>query len=216
MANGRSTAPSANLPSRTGPSPARPIAQQSAVGSKRSDPIILLSPSASSLLRMSNIKSFLDTGVFVPPDHPTLSSQTTANLLHITRPLKSLSERPYRFILVDSPEQFKPDYWSRVVAVFTTGQTWQFRSYKWREPQELFGHVLGIYVGEKSAPAPDAVKGWGSSVKCFEVDRWDERAHGANVDLETRKSRRWRDQEAVEEVWRSLENYMRGRGEWRK
>lgn len=193
---------------------AKPAA--SSVSSKRSDPIILLSPSASSLLRMSNIKTFLDTGLYVPPDHPTLSTQTTANLLHITRTLHSLSEKPYRFILVDSPDQFKPDYWSRVVAVFTTGQVWQFRGYKWREPQELFGHVLGIFVGEKGLPIPSEVKGWGSSVKTYAVERWDERAHGANVDQEARAGRRWRDRETVEEVWRAIEASMRGRGEWRR
>lgn len=198
--------------------PAAGISKQpaSAVSSKRSDPIILLSPSASSLLRMSNIKTFLDTGLYVPPDHPTLSTQTTANLLHITRTLHSLSEKPFRFILVDSPDQFKPDYWSRVVAVFTTGQSWQFRSYKWREPQELFGHVLGIYVGEKGPPIPAEVKGWGSSVKTYAVERWDERAHGANVEPETRTGRRWRDRETVEEVWRAIEAHMRGRGEWKR
>ncbi|KIW55968.1 hypothetical protein PV05_04671 [Exophiala xenobiotica] len=205
---------SAQLATRPATGPSKPMA--SAVSSKRSDPIILLSPSASSLLRMSNVKTFLDTGLYVPPDHPTLSTQTTANLLHITRTLHSLGEKPYRFILVDSPEQFKPDYWSRVVAVFTTGQVWQFRGYKWREPQELFGHVLGVYVGEKGLPTPPEVKGWGSSVKTFAVERWDERAHGANVDQETRVARRWRDRETVEEVWRSIEGHMRGRGEWKR
>ncbi|KIW48840.1 uncharacterized protein PV06_01401 [Exophiala oligosperma] len=204
----------AQLATRPATGPSKPI--PSAVSSKRSDPIILLSPSASSLLRMSNIKTFLDTGLYVPPDHPTLSTQTTANLLHITRTLHSLSEKPYRFILVDSPEQFKPDYWSRVVAVFTTGQVWQFRGYKWRTPQELFGHVVGVYVGEKGLPIPPEVKGWGSSVKTFTVERWDERAHGGHVDQDTRVSRRWRDRETVEEVWRAIEGYMRGRGEWRR
>jgi parafibromin len=196
--------------------PAKPLVAP--VSSKRQDPIILLSPSASSLLRLSNFKSFLDSGLFVPPDHPTLSSQTTANLLHITRPLQSLdpSGRPYRFIIVDSPEQFKPDYWNRVVAVFTTGQVWQFRGYKWREPQELFGHVLGIYVGERGGQVPGEVKGWGSGVKSFFVDRWDERAHGSTVDQSTREGRRWRDREVVEEVWRTIEAYMRGKPEWRR
>ncbi|KAJ9499851.1 accessory factor associated with RNA polymerase II [Exophiala xenobiotica] len=205
---------SAQLATRPATGLSKPM--PSAVSSKRSDPIILLSPSASSLLRMSNVKTFLDTGLYVPPDHPTLSTQTTANLLHITRTLHSLGEKPFRFILVDSPEQFKPDYWSRVVAVFTTGQVWQFRGYKWREPQELFGHVLGVYVGEKGLPTPPEVKGWGSSVKSFAVERWDERAHGANVDQDSRVARRWRDRETVEEVWRSIEGYMRGRGEWKR
>lgn len=28
----------------------------------------------------------------------------------------------------------------RVVAVFTTGQLWQFKQYKWHDPKELFRH----------------------------------------------------------------------------
>jgi parafibromin len=130
--------------------------------------------------------------------------------------MRSLSDKPYRFIIVDSPEQFKPDYWSRVVAVFTTGQTWQFRGYKWREPQELFSHVLGIYVGEKGAPVPSEVRGWGNGVRTFTVERWDERSHGQGVEQETRVARRWRDREVVEEVWRAVEGWMRGRGEWKR
>ncbi|KAF7503510.1 hypothetical protein GJ744_003661 [Endocarpon pusillum] len=186
--------------------------------SKRQDPIILLSPSASSLLRLSNIKSFLDSGLFVPADHPQLSSQTSTNLLHITRPLRSLdpSGRPYRFIIVDSPEQFKPDYWNRVVAVFTTGQVWQFRSYKWREPQELFGHILGVYVGERGQNPPNEVRSWGSGVKSFFLERWDEKAHGTNVDVQTREGRRWRDRETVESLWGAIEGHMRSKGEWRR
>ena len=140
----------------------------------------------------------------------------TPNILHVTRSMPSLSQKPYRFILVDSPDQFKPEYWSRVVAVFTTGQTWQFRGYKWREPQQLFENVLGIFVGEKGQPLPNEIKGWGSAVKRFEVDRWDERGHGSNVDSEQRANQRWRDRETVEELWRGIEGYMRSRGEWRR
>jgi parafibromin len=139
-----------------------------------------------------------------------------ANLLHITRLLPKLSSRPFRFILVDSPDQFKPDYWSRVVAVFTTGQTWQFRGYKWREPQELFGHVLGIYLGERNVPVPSEVLGWGSNVRKFQVDRWDERGMGA-VEASVREGKRWRDREVVEEIWRTVEHWMGSKGaEWKR
>lgn len=193
------------------PTPSKPALNQ-----KRVDPIIMLSPSASSLLRMSNIKTFLETGLFVPFDHPQLASFSAANLLHLTRPMKQLSEKPFRFILVDSPDNFKPEYWSRVVAVFTTGQTWQFRGYQWREPQELFSHVLGLYVGEKGLPVPAEVKSWGSNVKTFLVDRWDERSHGVNVDHETRVARRWKDMEVVEELWRQIELAMRGNPIWKR
>ncbi|KAJ9138858.1 Cell division control protein 73 [Pleurostoma richardsiae] len=176
--------------------------------SRRPDPIILLSPSASSLLRMSNIKSFLEGGHYVPPDN---NSQAT--MLHITRLMRDVDPvRPMRFILVEGPEQFKPEYWNRVVAVFTTGQTWQFKNYRWSNPGELFKHVLGIYVGWRGEQPPDAVRGWGHRVlNCAvdKVDRWrDPNASAAD-------SGRWRDREVVESIWKAIEANMRAKG-WKR
>lgn len=123
--------------------------------SGRPDPIILLSPSASSLLRMSNIKAFLEGGSYVPADSSSSTSSSSASILHITRLIPSVDPtRPLRFIIVDTPEQFKPEYWSRVVAVFTTGQVWQFKSYKWQQPHELFRHTLGVFVGWRGIKYP--------------------------------------------------------------
>jgi parafibromin len=59
---------------------------------------------------------------------------------------------------VDTPEQFKPEYWSRVVAVFTTGQMWQFKSYKWQQPTELFRNTVGVYVGWRGEQLPEIEK----------------------------------------------------------
>lgn len=112
--------------------------------SRRPDPIILLSPSASALIRLSNARSFLEDGKFAPAD----AGSTGASMLHVQRSMPNIDPtRPMRFILVEGPEQFKPEYWNRVVAVFTTGQTWQFKNYKWSNPNELFKHVLGVYLG---------------------------------------------------------------------
>lgn len=189
----------------------------------RPDPIILLSPSASSLIRMSNIKSFLQDGVFVPPDHPTLSTSTEANFMELKRPLRIKADpsnpnasaigsgpgsrglKPTKFILVDGTTNFKPEYWSRLVAVFTTGQTWQFKSYKWSSPPELFKHATGIYVGWRGEEVPAQVKGWGRGVESFAVERWDEKGgiHGGG---------RWRDREIVEGIWTAIEEGMRLRG----
>ena len=170
---------------------------------RRPEPIILLSPSASSLLRMSNIKSFLDNGIYTPPD----SASSNANLLHISRLLPSIDpQRPLRFILVDTPEQFKPDYWSRLAAVFTTGQTWQFKSYKWQSPPDLFNHALGIYVGWRGEDVPSAVKGWGRGVMSTQLDKW----HGNQG-----SQGRWRDRETVEAIWTAIEESMKSKG-WNK
>ncbi|KAK4548374.1 hypothetical protein LTR36_010245 [Oleoguttula mirabilis] len=165
---------------------------------RRPEPIILLSPSASSLLRMPNIKTFLEEGIYSPPE----SAGTGANILHLTRTLPSISPngKPTRFILVDDPSSFRPDYWDRLVAVFTTGQTWQFKNYKWQQPAELFSHALGVYVGWKGEVVPDTVKGWGRGVMVAQIDKGDQR---------------WRDREVVEDVWRGIEGRMRAMG-WGK
>lgn len=181
----------------SGPTPSRPAG-------RRPDPIILLSPSASSLLRLTNIRSFLEEGRFVPAEGPG----TGTNMLHVSRTMRDIDpSRPVRFILVEGPEQFKPEYWNRVVAVFTTGQAWQFKSYKWPAPPELFKHVLGVYVGWKGDRVPDAVVGWGHRVVTFGVDRWREGvgAEGA----------RFRDNEVVEGIWRAIEGSMRAKG-WKR
>ncbi|GAB7352036.1 hypothetical protein MBLNU459_g2549t1 [Dothideomycetes sp. NU459] len=196
----RSKAPAPTAP-LSAPTPAL---RGSGKPSRRPEPIILLSPSASSLLRLSNIKSFLVDGVYSPP---TSTSSTGLNILHINRPLSSIDpSRPLRFILVETPDNFKPDYWSRVVAVFTTGQAWQFKGYKWQNPADLFSHALGVYVGWRNEGVPDSVKGWGRSVLSVGVDKWREGQTN---------QQRYRDRETVEEVWSAIENSMRARG-WGK
>ncbi|OOF99685.1 hypothetical protein ASPCADRAFT_203454 [Aspergillus carbonarius ITEM 5010] len=205
------------------PSPSAGLSQPRKGSSKTQDPIILLSPSASSLIRMSNVRSFLQDGVFIPPDHSSLT-MSNSNILYISRPLRmnsdpsssslrpgggsssqSTSRKPTRFILVDSTANFRPDYWQRLVAVFTTGQTWQFKSYKWSSPPELFKHATGVHVGWRGDDVPREVRSWGRGVQSFGVERWDEKggAHGAG---------RWRDREVVEGIWTAIEEGMRLRG----
>ncbi|KAK3502681.1 RNA pol II accessory factor, Cdc73 family-domain-containing protein [Neurospora crassa] len=171
---------------------------------RRPDPIILLSPSASSLLRMSNIRDFLENGRYTLPDH-----NASISVLHVSRMMKDIDpNRPMRFILVEGPEQFKPEYWNRVVAVFTTGQAWQFKNYRWSQPTDLFRHVLGIYVGWRGEQPPESVRSFGHRVLATSVDKVrDPAAAGAE--------NRWRDREVVESIWKAIEGNMRSKG-WRK
>lgn len=199
LGRARKTAP-ASAPSIP-TNPALRPAVNPAKPNRRPEPIILLSPSASSLLRMSNIKSFLDGGVYEPPDS---SSSDAANILHVMRSLPSIEPaRPMRFILVDSPDMFKPDYWARVAAVFSTGQIWQFKSYKWQSPPDLFSHALGVYVGWRGEEVPSTVKGWGRGVISVQIEKWNPHQPASN---------RWRDREVVEGIWTAIEDSMRAKG----
>ncbi|KAL1957518.1 hypothetical protein VTO42DRAFT_5744 [Malbranchea cinnamomea] len=225
--------PGAVKPGMKPPAPsAGLIRQPSAPVSRRPpNPIILVSPSASSLLRMSNIKTFLSDGVYIPPDHPSLAKSTGSNLLQVSRTLRTVPDaaqaaaraagrpvppssvpKPTIFILVDSTADFKPDYWNRVVAVFTTGQTWQFKSYKWSSPPELFKHATGIYVGWRGEEVPKEVKGWGRGVRTFQIDRWDEKTANVTGPGVVGGTGRWRDRGVVEDIWATIEEGMRARG----
>ncbi|KAF1819467.1 CDC73-domain-containing protein [Dissoconium aciculare CBS 342.82] len=176
------------------PNPALRPPVKPAQSGRRLEPIILLSPSASSLVRMPNIKSFLDTGEY----SPVMPGSDSPTILHISRALKTIHPNSQtRFILVDDPTNFRPDYWSRVVAVFTTGQTWQFKGYKWQNPAELFSHAMGIYVGWKGEKVPETVKGWGRGVLSVQIEKG---------------TQRWRDREVVEHIWSQLEIRMRAQG----
>lgn len=146
---------------------------------------------------MSNIKSFLDQGIFTPPN----TESTASNLLQLTRVLPSISSQPVRFILVDSTQNFKPPYWARVVAVFTTGQPWQFKSYKYPHPADLFSHYPGVFVGWQGEETPDNIKAWGRGVLTVKVDKWTGSSEG-----------RWRDREVVETIWARVEEHMRREG----
>ena len=202
FANGgpRPAASNPSAPISNGAKSPMPLVQNRTKPGRRPEPIILLSPSASSLLRMSNVKSFLSDGLYTPPD----STSTSPNLLHVSRLLPSIDpNRPLRFILVDTPELFKPDYWSRLAAVFTTGQLWQFKSYKWTDPPELFAHALGIHVGWRGEDIPSSVKGWGRGVVSMGIDKYNAQ-QGAQG--------RWRDREVVESIWTVIEESMRNRG----
>lgn len=173
---------------------------------RRPEPIILVSPSASSLLRLSNIRSFLQDGKYVPAEYSANTSADSASILHIMRPVTSIDPNPMRFIIVDTPEQFKPEYWSRVVAVFTTGQAWQFKNYKWQQPQDLFRHTLGVYVGFRGDTVPDTIRGWGRGVLSTQVDKYSSAAAASS---------RFRDREVVEGIWKAIEDNMRHKG-WRR
>ncbi|KAG6003176.1 hypothetical protein E4U21_002290 [Claviceps maximensis] len=190
------------------PGPASSLSLNQKGPTRRPDPIILLSPSASSLLRMTNARSFLEDGKFVPAD----ASGSTASMLHVQRVMRAIDpNRAMRFILVEGSEQFKPEYWNRVVAVFTTGQTWQFKNYKWSSPNELFKHTIGVYVGWRGDQVPESIRSWGHRVLSTGVDRW---RGGGGGGTDGADASRFRDKEVVEQIWKSIEMNMRNRG-WR-
>nr|CDI52906.1 related to CDC73-DNA-directed RNA polymerase II accessory protein [Melanopsichium pennsylvanicum 4] len=85
------------------------------------------------------------------------------------------------------------DPWNRVIGVFTTGQAWQFKTYKWSEPRELFKNVMGVYVRWHNEPQNANIRDW--NVVEIQVDR----------------NKRHTDKQAVSHFWRQLESWTQRR-----
>ena len=101
-------------------------------------------------------------------------------------------------MIVDGVEKFKPDYWDRVVCVFTTGQPWQFKDYKWREPHALFQNVRGVIVQHTGEEVPASAKNWNI------------------VPVRIERGKRYRDLETAEGFWEGIERWMEARGKIRR
>jgi len=127
----------------------------------------------------------------------------------VSRMMPSINPNgPMRFLLTETSDFPKPDDWARLVAVFTTGQLWQFKGYKWSQPAELFSKAMGVYVGWTGDQVPDAVKGWGRAVKAVGVEKWS----SGNAAAGGQAVGRWKDREVVESIWVAIEASMRAKG----
>ncbi|CAB4256186.1 similar to Saccharomyces cerevisiae YLR418C CDC73 Component of the Paf1p complex [Maudiozyma barnettii] len=158
----------------------------------RKDPIILIPSATSSILTLSNIKEFLEHSKYINPRDITIT--TDNDLVTVEKKFEKIS-RPIRFLIVNNTRMFtKPEYWDRVVAVFTTGHTWQFSNYQWNTAQDLFQHCNGYYFHFNGDEVPQHVQQW--NVQRIALD----------------KHQRFKDVEVVRFFWSNLEKSLIAKG----
>ncbi|KZT54345.1 CDC73-domain-containing protein [Calocera cornea HHB12733] len=168
-------------------------------------PIIMISSSPTSLITMHNVKLFLETATFTPSqqarDAALAQGITKAEDVIpvyrkrvVTLPSGEVQERLGKYFVVDGVEALgkfgfggDPD---RVVCVLTTGQSWQFKPYKWPDPKALFHNVKGVYVQWAHDPSNNAIKDWNVSV------------------LKVDQSRRHVDKSVVAQFWKELDAWV--------
>lgn len=165
--------------------------------SRLRDPIILLSPSASSLITMHNVKKFLEEGIFVAPEVAARETGGPApELLSLAYKSKLQAGKTLRFVVVENTDKFKPDYWDRLLVVFTTGQAWQFKQYaqSFSDPRSLFHKTKGVLVRYKDEPTNQAEKDW--NIQGVQLDRVS----------------RYNDRVTVSGFWDSIERWIEEKG----
>jgi parafibromin len=171
--------------------------QQSVSKDKRpQNPIILISPSASAVLTMANIKAFLERGQYISPqtnDPEQQNNLSSADLTMITHTFPKIGK--ITFMCVDNTDKFsKEEHWDRTIAVFTTGQKWQFKNYKWSSPTELFQKIKGYYFHFEKDPIPQTCNEW--NIEKIGLD----------------KHKRFKDAVVLNHFWGSLERAMIAKG----
>ncbi|KAJ3775129.1 RNA polymerase II accessory factor cdc73 family protein [Lentinula raphanica] len=167
-------------------------------------PIIMISSSPTALITMYNVKKFLQESTFELSETARARAQAEGNirpddvviidrkLTHI-EPSGKETVSQQRYIVIDSQDaltKFGADAWDRVVCVMTTGQAWQFRSYKWSEPKVLFHHVKGVYVSWANDSSNPKIKDW--NVTELKIDQ----------------QRRHIDKSVVAHFWKLLDDWM--------
>ncbi|CUM66137.1 uncharacterized protein PRCAT00003794001 [Priceomyces carsonii] len=168
--------------------------QKQAKTAPKKQPIIIISPASTALISLSNIKEFLEDGKFVPP------SRKTSGIVTINHKSDRLVSAAQRIMVVDNTDMFtKPEYWDRVIAIFTTGQSWQFSKYKYSRPELLFQRYTGYYVSYTGDVTPKQIRDW--NVREIKVDRGE---------------KRFRDKMIVKDFWAEIEKILISKGHGRQ
>ena len=169
------------------------------------DPIILLSNSPTALINMFNVRALLQDGVFVPPEEARKQAGGIPELVVTIQSRSSdAPNRPQgrarRVLVVDSAEAVnrlgtgapgsEQDPWNRVIAVFTTGQLWQFKNYRWTDPRDLFRNAMGVYARWNNDTPSAQLRDW--SVTELQIDR----------------TKRHTDKQLAAFFWRTLDGWV--------
>lgn len=159
-------APSGRKPSSSEAAPPKEEAKSTAPPSSssfgRNYPIIILPGSLTTCITMINVKDFLLEGMYISVEEKRSAGAQKERDLLLLRDLPNGSRLIYR--VIDDPTKLTSADWDYVVAVFATGQLWQFKNWKYPTPVALFQHVLGIHVCVDSAAVDANILSWNCKV----------------------------------------------------
>ncbi|CCI39527.1 unnamed protein product [Albugo candida] len=151
-------------------------------------PIIVVPAGYSDLFTMYNVKDFLQDGVYVPIHQKKDQGLRKDQAFTI---VKEYNGEEFKFKVVDSVNRFRDKEWSCVVGVLVSGQTWQFKGWKWAFPLQVFKRVCGIHIHRQGSQLSDEIKKWDVKILMIHPDK------------------RHLDKVAAKEFWRYLFEHLK-------
>ncbi|CAI5735469.1 unnamed protein product [Hyaloperonospora brassicae] len=151
-------------------------------------PIIVVPAGFSDLFTMLNAQEFLEDGVYVSNMQKKASGLRKQQELMITH---EEDGHVYTFKVVDTVSRFRDKDWRSVVGVIVSGQSWQFKGWKWKFPLEVFKKVCGVHIYNQGSQLNPDIKQWDVKVLMIHPDK------------------RHLDKVAAKEFWRFLFAFMK-------
>ncbi|KAI9992876.1 hypothetical protein PInf_014811 [Phytophthora infestans] len=127
-------------------------------------PIIVVPAGFSDLFTMLNAKDFLEDGVYVS----NMQKKSEDSSMMITH---EEDGHVYTFKVVDTVNRFRDKDWRSVVGVIVSGQSWQFKGWKWKFPLEVFKKVCGVHIYNQGSQLNPEIKQWDVKVLMIHPDK---------------------------------------------
>ncbi|EQC37358.1 hypothetical protein SDRG_05575 [Saprolegnia diclina VS20] len=120
-------------------------------------PIIVVPAGVSDLINLLNAKDFLEDGAYITTAQKKAEGcrKSASILINYTD-----NEETHQFRIVDSVARLNDKEWKSIVGVIVSGQTWQFKDWKWNFPMEVFKRACGIHIYSHGTTLNEEIKKW--------------------------------------------------------
>eukprot|EP01035_Chromulina_nebulosa_P019189 gene19189-25035_t len=174
---GSSSNPNENVSNVFDESPVKKSKDDQSVKRVEKTPIIIVPSALTSCITSVNAVDFLQNG----------------NYITVEEKLNQGGGRRVVYKIIDNPSTENDFDWSRVVAVFASGQPWQFKNWKWTNPVELFQNVLGVHLTMDDRLVDANIQSWNCKI------------------LRVYRFKKHLDSEAANEFWAYFDEFVRVR-----
>lgn len=161
----------------------------------RVKPIIIVPSALTSVITSFNVLDFLEGNYIFTDEKRNQGIRRETEQKYLRKLRSSKGEmRTIEYRILDNPLILKPEEWNAVVAVFVTGQVWQFKDWndkKWANPSSLFSEVLGVHLMMNDSPVDPKVQEWNIKI------------------LKIHQTKRHLDAGAVNEFWMAFDSFTK-------
>ena len=132
---------------------------------EKKSPIIVFPSGFTTLVNVFNAGKFL-SGKYEEPDK-NYEQTVEYEQFKQNKFFVYARNRTQQYKIIDDPKSLQEKDWDRVVAVFVTGQLWQFKDWKHvsnGKPVDLFQKILGVHVTVDGRTPPPIISSWNCKI----------------------------------------------------